>query len=75
MVQKVGPVMALNKTQLRILVAESHRRQFNGEDFQVVAVDIAQRNGIVYEDGAYTELQSSPNPGCDCGFCATAPWE
>ena len=67
--------MALNKSQLRLLVAESHRRQFNDEDFQAVAIELAQRNGIVYEDDAYTELLSGPKPDCECGFCATAPWE
>jgi hypothetical protein len=56
------------------LLAQSHRRQFNGEDFQAVAIDIAEANNIAFEDDAYTQLQSSPDPGCDCGFCAKAPW-
>ena len=56
------------------LVAESHRRQFDGEDFQAVANDLAERNGIAFEDDEYTRLQSPPDSGCDCGFCATAKW-
>ena len=56
------------------LLAESHRRQFNGEDYQGVAIDIAEGNNIAFEDDAFTELQSSPDPNCECGFCAKADW-
>jgi hypothetical protein len=56
------------------LLAESHRRQFNGEDYQAVAIELAEANGIEFEQDEFTELESSPEPGCDCGFCATAPW-
>lgn len=57
------------------LLAESHRRQFNGEDYQTVAIDIAERKNIPWESDDYTVLQSAPNEGCDCGFCQTAKWE
>lgn len=57
------------------LIAESHRRQFEGEDYQAVANDIAERAGIKFEDEAYKTLSTSRDPGCDCGFCATADWQ
>lgn len=56
------------------LIAESHRRQFHGEDFQKVAHDLAERIPNPTEE-EYDLLCESPEPGCDCGFCATAPWE
>lgn len=55
-------------------LAESHRRQFAGEDYQGVAIDLAETYDIDFDSDAYTKLQSSPDPGCDCGFCAKAPW-
>ncbi len=57
------------------MLAESHRRQFAGEDWQAVSIEIAERAGIEFEDEEYTELNSSPDPGCECGFCATAEWQ
>ena len=54
------------------LLRQSHERQFNGEDYQAVAIDLSESNGIQFED---TELMSGPDPGCDCGFCATADWQ
>lgn len=57
------------------MLAESHRRQFDGEDYQAVANGIAENSGIAFEDEEYTQLQSSPDPDCDCGFCKTAPWQ
>lgn len=57
------------------MLAESHRRQFHSEDYQLVAIEIADEHGIDYHSDDYTELMSSPDPGCDCGFCATAPWQ
>jgi hypothetical protein len=56
------------------LIAESHRRQFNGEDWQAVANDIAEENGIAWDSDEYAQLTYSPTPECDCGFCARAPW-
>lgn len=61
--------------RLAALIAESHRRQLAGEDFQTVAVDIAEDNDIDYEDDAYTELQHSPDPGCGCATCREFDWE
>lgn len=50
-------------------LAESHRRQFEGEDYQAVAIDLAERTGRDYED-----FDSSPDPECGCGFCEGAEW-
>ncbi len=56
------------------MLRESHCRQFAGEDYQYVAIGIAESNGIPFDGDDYAALQSSPDPGCDCGFCATAKW-
>jgi hypothetical protein len=56
-------------------LAESHRRQFQGEDFQTVAIDIADGAKISFESEEYTKLMSAPDPGCECSFCKSAPWE
>jgi hypothetical protein len=60
---------------LNRLISESHKRQFAGEDYQAVAIDIAEENGIAFESELYTLLQSSPDPICACGFCQKAQWE
>lgn len=57
------------------LIAESHRQQFHGEDYQYVAIGIAESNGIKFESEEYTQLMSSPSPECGCQFCTTAPFE
>ena len=59
---------------IKTLIAKSHRRQFAGEDYQAVAIDLAEANKIPFESDDYTALQSAPSPECDCGFCATAKW-
>lgn len=56
------------------MIRRSHERQFNGEDWQGVAVDIWSQIPNGTED-EFTELTHGPDPGCDCGFCGTAPWE
>ncbi len=57
------------------LRAESHRRQFNGEDFQKVAIDLAEPEGITFDLDEYTILMSAPDPECNCSFCKNAPFE
>ncbi len=57
------------------MLRESHRRQFAGEDYQYVAIGIAESNGIPFDGDDYAALQSSPAPVCDCGFCVTAKWQ
>ena len=55
-------------------LAESHERQFKGEDYQVVAQDICDGiPGVTEED--FVWLSTSPEPGCDCSFCKRAEWE
>lgn len=61
-------------TLLRSTLAESHRRQFGGADYQGVAIDLCEANGFTFESEEHVKLESSPDPGCDCGFCETAPW-
>lgn len=59
-------------------MAESHRRQFAGEDYQAVAHDIANRPSVYLnpdtEDGAdaWRDLESEPTPDCECGYCKNA---
>lgn len=57
------------------LLKESHRRQFEGEDWQKVVNEICERNGFKWGEDEYEELATSPEPGCDCGFCKTADWQ
>lgn len=67
---KIEPKSRVTSRQL----AESHRRQFNGEDWQNVAVDVANSiPGPTEEE--FKELCEGPDPGCECGFCATADWQ
>jgi hypothetical protein len=58
---------------LKRLLKESHERQFNGEDYQKVTFDFYQEHDLT--DDEMTALQTSPEPGCDCGFCAKAAWQ
>ena len=59
-------------------IAESHMRQFDGEDYQRVAVDIAESLNLNPDDEQdwedYKGLESSPDPGCECRFCENAEW-
>ncbi len=64
----------VSEERLRRALRRSHERQFNGEDYQMVANEIAEELGIEWEDDQYEELCSSPEPGCECGFCAHAAW-
>lgn len=56
------------------LLAESHRRQFSGEGYQSVAVDLIEWVKNATEDDFHS-LCTSPEPECDCGFCANAEWQ
>jgi len=59
---------------LESLMAESHRRQYAGEDYQAVAIDLATGAGIKPESPEYLDLESAPAPGCECSFCKTTEW-
>lgn len=54
------------------MIRRSHEAQFNGVDYQAIAFDIFQELPFAPTDDELNELQSSPDPGCDCGFCAKA---
>lgn len=55
-------------------LAESHRRQFHGEDWQTVATEIWQSMKSPTESD-YHELCTGPDSGCECSFCKQADWE
>lgn len=57
---------------LKNIVRKSHELQFNGKDFQQAAFDLLCDQN--FSDDELHEVQSMPNPGCECGFCANAPW-
>lgn len=56
------------------MIRASHEAQFNGVDYQKVAVEIAQGLPFDPTDDELGELESSPDPACDCGFCHRANW-
>ena len=62
------------KNTIKRLVRQSHERQFNGEDYQAAAWDLLQGLEPPPTDDELAEVESSPDPGCECGFCSTAPW-
>jgi len=53
---------------------ESHERQFNGEDYQAVAIDLTDDIDDNIREEVFNELSTTPDPYCDCGFCEKAPW-
>jgi hypothetical protein len=57
----------------KLRIRESHERQFTGEDYQQVAYDIWAVIPDATEDDFHA-LCASPDPGCECGFCAQAKW-
>jgi hypothetical protein len=61
-----------NDAQVRSLVRMSHKRQFAGEDYQAVLHDIADPARC--DDAIQAQLESSPDPGCECAFCQSADW-
>jgi hypothetical protein len=56
------------------MIRRSHEAQFGGTDYQQAAVDVLQ--GLPFEPTTeeFAELESSPDPGCECGFCQFAEW-
>jgi len=53
---------------------KSHERQFNGEDWQHVATELTDDVPDDLREEVFSALSLSGDPGCDCGFCATAAW-
>ncbi len=73
------PTMTAGKITPRqhfALLAESHRLQFHGVDWQEAANDTMSdvEGDEEAREELYKELSASPDPDCECGFCATAPW-
>lgn len=61
--------------KLNRLIAESHRRQLTGEDYQAVAQDLCIEHKFDFESDEYTQLQSAPDPGCRCVTCSAFAWD
>ena len=53
-------------------LAQSHKLQSEGVDYQEAANTAAEEAGITFESIDYNELCSSNGPGCNCPFCALA---
>lgn len=64
----------MKKPNLQHLIAESHRRQLAGEDYQAVAIDLADEAGYEYESSEFGQLQSMPAESCGCATCRVAEW-
>lgn len=58
----------------KAMIRRSHEAQFGGTDYQQAAWEIYQELPYTLTDEEINELHSSPDPSCDCGFCATAAW-
>lgn len=56
------------------MLRESHERQFKGEDWQGIAADLSDHLDGDEREELFNLLSTSPDPGCDCGFCKTAEW-
>ena len=62
-------------------IRHSHQRQFAGDDYQEISWEFlnskgAEKLGITSDDeDICREVESGPHPSCDCGFCASAPWQ
>jgi len=67
---KETPVERFIRQRLR----RSHKRQFEGEDWQTVAVDLTEDVPEDIREEVFEALSGSPSLGCECGFCETAPW-
>lgn len=55
-------------------IAMSHRDQLAGRDYQAAAIDAAEWLGVDFDSAEYTELQHSPDPGCECEACRGFDW-
>jgi hypothetical protein len=76
-----GGSAAQLEAQVAKWVRESHRRQFEGEDYQQICWGFlnskaAQALGLTADhDDIWREVESSPQPTCECGFCEHAAWQ
>jgi hypothetical protein len=69
------PIDGVPADKLNRALRRCHEEQFNGKDYQGVAIDAWNELGSPDGDEVFNFLSSSPDPGCDCGFCATAEWQ
>lgn len=65
----------MNSRITKAMLRRSHEAQFNGTDYQAIAWEIRQELSFDPNDDETNELQSGPDPSCECGFCASAAWE
>jgi hypothetical protein len=68
------PISDISPERLNRALRTSHERQFRGEDWQGAAIDGWNELGSPDGDDVFNFLSDSPDPGCDCGFCATIEW-
>lgn len=61
--------------QIKLAVRKSHEMQFNGMDYQRAAWEVGHEIEPLLTDEEIQRVESAPEPGCDCGFCQSAPWE
>ncbi len=59
------------------MIARSHEAQFIGADYQCAARAVLDGLPLGFEptDEEIGELETSPDPGCDCGFCGKANFQ
>jgi hypothetical protein len=70
--ESIGNISA---EKLNRALRRCHERQFAGEDWQAVAIDAWNEFGSPDGDEVFNFLTSTPDHGCDCGFCAHAAWQ
>ena len=68
------PIAGIPARRLNRALRRSHERQFFGVDWQTAAVDGWHDLGTQSEE-VFNFLCTAPCQGCECGFCAGAPWE
>lgn len=55
-------------------IRRSHELQFGGMDYQAAMWEVGQELEPPPTHDEIIEIESAPDPGCNCGFCATADW-
>ncbi|HVY68920.1 MAG TPA: hypothetical protein VHH73_03285 [Verrucomicrobiae bacterium] len=55
------------------MIAESHRLQFDGVDYEIAAHRVAGHLNL--SDDEMSAICSAPDPACNCDFCSRADWK
>jgi hypothetical protein len=55
-------------------ISLSHRAQLDGVDYQKAAYDAASSLPFEPTDDELQELESEPEPDCECPACRSAAW-